>query len=57
LLLGLLFGSGYKMLRRGDVDVLPLHVLCMAFLIITIETGIADSIVLLYFLAYLIIVI
>ena len=57
LLLGLLFGSGYKMLRRGDVDVLPLHVLCMAFLIITIETGIADTIVLLYFLAYLIIVI
>lgn len=57
ILLGLLFGSGYKMLRRGDVDILPIHALCMAFLIITIETGIADTIVLLYLIAYLILVI
>ncbi len=57
LLLGLLFGCGYKMLRRGDVDVLPVHALCMAFLIITIETGIADTIVLLYLIAYLIMVV
>jgi oligosaccharide repeat unit polymerase len=57
LLLGLLFGSGYRMLRRGDVDILPVHALCMAFLIITIETGIADAIVLLYLIAYLVMVI
>lgn len=57
LLLGLLFGSGYKTLRRGDIDILPLHALCMAFLILTIETGIADTIVLLYLIAYLIMVI
>jgi oligosaccharide repeat unit polymerase len=57
ILLGLLFGSGYKMLRRGDVDILPIHALCMAFLLITIETGIADTIVLIYLIAYLLLVI
>lgn len=53
LLLGFLFGSGYKTLRRGSVDLLPIHALCMAFLILTIETGIADAIVLVYLIAYL----
>ncbi|MBN2330194.1 MAG: hypothetical protein JXC85_00085 [Candidatus Aenigmarchaeota archaeon] len=56
ILLGLLFGSGYKTLRRGDIDILPLHALCMAFLILTIETGIADTIVLIYLIAYLVMV-
>ena len=57
ILLGLLFGSGYKTLRRGDIDILPLHALCMAFLILTIETGIADTIVLLYLIAYIVMLI
>jgi uncharacterized membrane protein len=57
ILLGMLFGSGYKTLRRGNIDILPLHALCMAFLIITIETGIADTIVLIYLIAYLVMVI
>jgi len=57
LMLGLLFGSGYKTLIRGDIDILPFHSLCMAFLILTIETGIADAIVLIYLIAYLVMVI
>lgn len=56
-MLGFLFGSGYKMIRRGDVDVLPVHALCMAFLFITLETGIADAIVLVYLIAYLLIIV
>ena len=57
IILGLLFGSGYKMLKRGDVDILPVHALCTAFLLITVETGIADVIVLLYLIAYLVMIV
>jgi len=53
LALGLLFGAGYKSLRRGDIDILPLHALSLSFLFITIETGIGDAIVLVYLIAYL----
>ena len=60
LILGLLFGRGYKSLRvwgKGSSDLLPIHALCMAFLIITIETGIADVIVVVYLIAYLLAVV
>lgn len=57
LILGLLYGTGYKTLRKGNIDILPVHALCLAFLLITIETGIADTIVILYLLAYLVMVI
>jgi oligosaccharide repeat unit polymerase len=57
IILGLLYGSGYKTLTQRNVDILPVHALLMAFLILSIETGIADMIVILYLLAYLIMVI
>jgi oligosaccharide repeat unit polymerase len=51
-LLGLIYGTGYKTLRKGNRDLLPVHALLISFLILTIETGIADLVVILYLLAY-----
>lgn len=56
IILGLLFGAGYQTLRRGGTDILPLHAVCLSFLILTIETGIADLIVILYLFAYLLMI-
>lgn len=55
-LLGVLFSKGYKCLKAGNKDILPIHALCLSFLILTIETGIGDIIVIGYFLAYALIV-
>lgn len=50
-ILGLLFARGYNCLKKGR-DLLPIYSLCLSFLLITIETGIGDFIVVLYFLVY-----
>jgi uncharacterized membrane protein len=57
LILGLLYGAGHKTLLRGSVDIVPVHALLMAFLLLSIETGIADLIVILYLICYLVMVI
>lgn len=51
-ILGFLYGRGYRTLRKGAIDILPVHALLTSFLLLTIETGIADFIVILYLLAY-----
>lgn len=54
-ILGLLFSRGYNCLKKNK-DLLPLHALCLSFLLVTIETGIGDFIVILYFLAYVLLI-
>lgn len=52
LILGVLFSKGYECLKKGSKDILPIHALCLSFLILTIETGIGDIIVIIYLLIY-----
>lgn len=56
ILLGIMFGMGYKKIKQ-DKSILPIHALCFSFLIVGIETGIGDVIVIFYFLLYIFMVI
>lgn len=56
-ILGLIFGRGYHCLKIGNKDLLPIYVLCLSFLLLTIETGIGDIIVIAYFLIYALMII
>lgn len=52
--LGYIFKIGHNQVKKGNITILPMYSLCFSFLLISIETGIADFIVILYFLVYLI---
>jgi uncharacterized membrane protein len=56
-ILGLLYGRGYACLKAGSEGLLPWHALCLAFLLLTVETGIGDAIVIIYLLIYALMVI
>lgn len=56
LILGIIFSLGYRTLRNGGTDILPLHAVCLSFLILSIETGIADLVVILYIFAYILMI-
>jgi uncharacterized membrane protein len=55
--LGLLYHRGHACLRVGSEGLLPWHALCLAFLLLTIETGIGDAIVIIYLTIYALMVI
>lgn len=52
LFLGAIFKIGYERVKSEDDGILPIYALCLSFLLISIETGIADFIVVVYFLFY-----
>jgi len=56
-ILGLIFSRGYHCLKTGNKDLLPIYTLCLSFLLLTIETGIGDIIIITYFLIYVLMII
>ncbi len=56
ILLGIIFGMGYKKIKK-DKSIIPIHALCLSFLLVGLETGIGDIIVIFYFLLYILMVI
>lgn len=56
IIFGLIFGIGYKKMMK-EKSILPIYALCLAFFIVSIETGIGDVIVIFYFLIYIFMVI